>query len=79
MKRQEFAVIAHGIRVNQVQGQTQAIEAIYQQNPRLKGTVDILQVAFTKKLLYTGQLTGLLIISIAEPEQANCLIDTGLI
>ena len=79
VKYREFAVIVYRIRVNQVQGQTQVIEVIYQQNPKLKGTVDILYIAFTKKLLQAGRLTGLLIISIAEPEQANCLINTGLI
>ena len=75
----EFAVIAYRIRVNQVQSQTQAIKAIYQQNPKLKDIVEILQVAFTKKLLQVGRLTRLLIISVAGPEQANRLIDTGLI
>ena len=79
VKHREFAVVAHGIRVNQIQTQTQAIKAIYQQNPFLKDTVEILQVAFKKRLLRTGRTTGPLIISVAEPEQANRLIDAGLI
>jgi hypothetical protein len=79
VKCREFAVLVYRIRVNQIQGQTQAIETIYQQNPKLQDTVEILQVAFTKRLLYTGRTTGLLIISVAEPEQANRLIDAGLI
>ena len=41
VKRREFAVMAHGIRVNQVQGQAQAIEELYKQNPKLRGIVDI--------------------------------------
>ena len=79
VKRREFAVMAHGIRVAQIQGQTQAIEAIYEQNANLRGTVEILRVAFTKRLLRTERTTGPLIISVAEPEQANRLIDAGLI
>ena len=43
--------MAHGLRVNQIQGQEQAIEELYKQNPKLAGTVEIVQVAFTKKLL----------------------------
>jgi hypothetical protein len=67
----EFAVIAHGIRVNQVQGSLEErIEQIYKQNPGLRGNVDILQVAFRKRLIQSGRMTGPLIISVAEPEQA---------
>jgi hypothetical protein len=40
VKKREFAVIAHGIRVNQVQGQP--IEQIYKQNPKSRGSVEIL-------------------------------------
>ena len=79
VKRREFAVMAHGIRINQVQGQTQAIEELYRQNPKLRGAVDIVRVAFTKKLLRSGRTTGPLIISVTEPEQANHLINAGLI
>jgi len=76
----EFAVIAHGIQVNQIQGQPdERIEQIYKQNPKIRGLVEILRVAFTKKLLRSGRTTGPLIISVAEPEQANRLIDASLI
>ena len=54
MKRREFAVIAYRIQVNQIQGQEQAIEELYKQNPKLVGTVEIVQVAFVKKLLRSG-------------------------
>ena len=36
-------------------------------------------MAFTKKLLRSGRTTGPLIISVTEPEQANRLINAGLI
>ena len=79
VKRREFAVIAYRIRVSQIQGQEQAIEELYKQNPKLVGTVEIVQVAFTKKLLRLGRLTRPLIISVTELEQANRLISAGLI
>jgi len=52
---------------------------IYKQNPQFVGTVDILQVAFTKKLIRSSRKTSLLVVSVAEPEQANRLIDARLI
>lgn len=71
--------MAYGIKVCQVQNQAQAITDIYKQNPRLEGVVEIVRVAFTKRLLKSGWATGPLIISVTEPEQANRLIDAGLI
>jgi hypothetical protein len=43
IKKREFIVIAHGIRVNQVQDQ-RAKEEIYRQNPKLRGNVEILRL-----------------------------------
>jgi hypothetical protein len=79
IKRRQFAVLAHGIRISQIQNQEQAIQEIYKQNPKLQGSVEIVRVAFAKKTLRSGRTTGPLIISTTEPEQANCLIDAGLI
>jgi hypothetical protein len=79
-KMREFAVVAHGIRVNQVQGTPdKRVEQIYKQNPGIRGVVDILRVAFSKRLLRSGCTAGPLIIIVAEPEQANRHIDAGLI
>ena len=48
----EFAVIAHGIQVNQIQGLLdKRIEQIYKQNLGLCENVDILQVAFRKRVI----------------------------
>jgi hypothetical protein len=79
VKRWEFVVLAHSIVVSQIQDTKQAIEAIYSQNPKLRDTVEILQVAWACKLLQAGRKTGLLHISVAEPEQANILIQGGLV
>jgi len=79
VKQREFAIMAYRIRVNQIQSQAQAIKEIYKQNLKLRGTVDIVRVAFTKKLLRSGRTTRPLIISVTELEQANRLINAGLI
>lgn len=79
VKRREFTVLAHGVRVSQVQNQEQAITDIYKQNPRLTDKVQILRVSFSKRLIRSGRKTGPLIIAVAEPEQANSLIDAGMI
>jgi hypothetical protein len=79
VKRREFVVLAHGIRVAQVQESAQAVKDIYRQNPKLQGSVEVLRVAWAKKLLRAGRKTGPLHISVAEPEQANTLIQSGLV
>ena len=43
MKRREFIVLAHGIRGGQAQESKQTVKDIYLQNPKLQGTVEILQ------------------------------------
>ena len=84
----EFAMLAHGIVINQIQTQDQpvAIQKIYDQNPGLKDKVRIVRVAWSRRTLrkweQRGKISndkGPLILSIASPEQANHIIDTGLI
>jgi hypothetical protein len=66
VKMREFAVIAHRIQVNQVQGTPdEHIEQIYKQNPGIRGVVDILRVAFSKRPLQSGRTIGPLITSVS--------------
>jgi hypothetical protein len=58
--------------------QANAIEAIYSQNPRLRGSVRIVRVGWARRTLKSGKRLAALHIGVAEPEQANLLIDTGL-
>jgi hypothetical protein len=44
VKRREFVVLAHGIKVNQVQDQAKAKQEIYNQNSKLRGIVELLRV-----------------------------------
>ena len=80
-RTREYTVLAHGVQVRSVNqaDQTRAIEAIYSQNPRLRGLVRIVRVGWAKKTLKAGKRLAALHIGIAEPDQANLLIDTGLL
>ena len=77
----EYTVLAHGVRVPIVNPQDQqaAIKAIYAQNPRLQGKVTIIRVGWAYKTLKHHKKIGPLHIGLAEPEQANLLIDQGLL
>jgi hypothetical protein len=81
LRAREYTVLAHGVQVGSVNqaDQARAIEAIYTQNPRLKDTVRIVRVGWAKKTLKYGKRIAALHIGIAEPDQANLLIDTGLL
>jgi hypothetical protein len=51
----------------------------YKQNLKFSGVVDILQMSFSRKLLKSSCKIGLLIILVIELEQANYIINIGLI
>ena len=72
VKRREFIVLAHGIKVNQVQDQNKAKREIYNQDPKLQDSVEILRVTWSKKLIRSGRTTGPLQISVAEPCFSMC-------
>ena len=78
VRRRTYVVLAHGIRVSSVDTET-AIKSIYTQNPKLVGHVEILAIRWAKKGLRAGKTKAPLHLCIAEPDQANVLIDQGLI
>ena len=77
----EYTVLAHGVQVRSINqaDQARAIEAIYAQNPQLCGSIRIIRVGWARKTLKAGKRLAALHIRVAEPEQANMLIDTGLL
>ncbi|KAG9240835.1 hypothetical protein BJ878DRAFT_559605 [Calycina marina] len=77
----EYTVLLHGIRVATVdtRDQGKAKEEIYAQNRGLEGKVEIVRVAWPKKTIKDGKRIAPLHIGMAEPEQANILIDQGLL
>jgi hypothetical protein len=80
VRQRSYVVLAHGVRIDQVDmgRQEEAIKAIYEQNAGLQAKVDILAVTWAKKALKWKKVAPLYI-SVAEPEQANYLIDTGVV
>ncbi len=81
VRTREYTVIAHGIRVAalNVSDQKTAIASLYAQNPKLWGSIEIVRVGWAKKTIVQGKKVAPLHIGIAEPEQANKLIDHGLL
>jgi hypothetical protein len=81
IRTREYTVIAHGIRVAAIDPKNQktAIESIYAQNPRLQGVVEIVRVGWANKTIRLGKRTAPLHLGIAAPDQANQLIEQGLL
>ena len=80
-RTREFTVLVHGIRVAAVNpaNQDKAIAEIYAQNPKLKEAVKIVRLGWSKKTIKSQKRYAALHVGVAEPEQANRLIDSGLL
>lgn len=59
--------------------QEEAIKAIQEQNKRLHGVVEFLHVGRTTRVRNPERKASALIIDVASPQQANVMIDEGLI
>jgi hypothetical protein len=81
VNRRKFPVMVHGMKVASVDcsKQEEAIKEILGQNTHLSSKIEILRVQWPKKALRRGKATTCLIIDVASPEQANTLIDEGLL
>jgi hypothetical protein len=69
-RTREYIVLAHSIQVKSVNqaDQTRAIEAIYSQNPKLRGTIRIVRVGWSQKTLKSGKRLAALHIGVVEPD-----------
>jgi hypothetical protein len=81
VRRKQYAVVTHGIKVAQMDmsNKTDAIKAIYTQNPSWKDQVEILNIAWTDRKRFGGKSVSSLIIGVAEPAQGDILIDGGML
>lgn len=81
VKRRGYTVLAHGIRVSQIDtnSQNEAIQEILKQNRGLKDKVEILRVGWTRRAIKGEKQVAPLLVTVAEPEQADYLIDNGLL
>jgi hypothetical protein len=73
--------MAHSVRTNRIntKNQQEALAELQAQKPQLKGKVKFLRVAWKKKTLKDGRLSGPLLINVRAPEEANTLVSDGLI
>ena len=81
VKAREYTVLAHGIRVAAVDPakREEAIRGIIAQNPRLQGKVEIVRLAWARKTIKLGKRIAPLHIGVSTPEQANILVEQGLL
>lgn len=81
LRTREYIVIAHGVRVASldVKDQKAGIASIYAQNPSLKNVVTFVRIGWSSKTIKQGKRTAPLFLGIAEPEQANLLLEQGLL
>ena len=78
--RRRFAVLAHGIRTTlNTQDQSAAIASLQEENKGLHEGLEILRVAWPKKVTESNKSHSSLIIEVASEEMANRLIDYGII
>ena len=86
--RKQYTIVAQGVKISQIKthDQTTAIRQVYAGNPGLDREVEILRVSWARKTIKQWEKagkpaskTGPLLIGIAGPEQANHLIDAGLV
>lgn len=81
VNRRKFTVMVHGMKIASVDcsRQEDAIRQITRQNTHLRDKIEILSLQWPKKALRRGKTSTCLIVDVATPEQANTLIDEGLL
>jgi hypothetical protein len=72
--------MAHSVRRSRIdiKDQQTAIAELQLQNPQLKGRVKFLRVAWKRKTLKDGKLSGPLLIDVGTQEEVNTLVSEGL-
>jgi hypothetical protein len=82
LNRRKFPVLVHSVSLKDFDAkqQEQTIKRIYDSDHRLRqAKVEILRVHWPRRSLRAGRTRGALIIDTASPEQANWLVDEGLL
>jgi hypothetical protein len=82
LNRRKFPVLVHSVSLKDFDAkqQEQTIKRIYDSDHRLRqAKVEILRVHWPRRSLRGGRTRGALIIDTASPEQANWLVDEGLL
>ncbi|KAF7169868.1 hypothetical protein CNMCM6106_004755 [Aspergillus hiratsukae] len=81
LRRKRYTVLVHGVSVADFdnQRQTDGKKRIYDQNPAIKGQVEILDTHWRKRILRLKKTISSLLVGVSSPEGANVLIREGLV
>jgi hypothetical protein len=81
VKRRRFTVMVHAVRTNRIEtaNQEKALAELQAQNPQLKDKVIFLKLTWQQKTLKAGRLHGPLLVDVGTPEEANTLVQEGLL
>jgi hypothetical protein len=81
LRRKRYTVLVHGVSVADFdnQRQTDGKKRIYDQNPAVKGQVEILDTHWRKRILRLKKTISSLLVGVSSPEGANVLIREGLV
>ena len=78
VKRREYGLLAHGIRVVEIQNQAESIKALKQANPAW-GEVEILRIGWAHSTIRREKRFAPLQVFLGSPSDANRIIDHGLL
>ena len=81
LRRKKYTVLVHGVSVADFDNQRQeeGRRKIYDQNPVIRGQVEVLHTHWRKRILRLKKTTSSLLVDVASPEGANVLIREGLV
>ena len=81
IQRRGHPILVHGVRTKDIDITDQALAArtVIQQNPKWNGLVDIARIAWPAKVKRLQSEIGSLVLSVASPQQANLVIQDGLL
>ena len=76
-----FPILVHGVRTSDIQPEdlSKTCQAIQSSNPSLSKQITILRAYWSKKAISQKKLVTSLHLDLATPEQANLLIENGLV
>jgi len=78
--RRSFAILAHDVRITlDTSNQKTAIKRLVKDNARLHGGLEVLRIAWSKKVVGSGKAHSSLIVEVATETMANRLLDVGML
>jgi hypothetical protein len=81
VRPKKYTVLVHGVRVADFDNfrQEAGRQNVYEQNPNIKGHVEILRTHWKRKVLRLRKTASSLLMDVGSPEGANKIISEGLV